>query len=111
MRKFFVSRVFLANVLGALVLIMAACVFASFTPSVSSIVSALFSHYSFSNPKTLRAQDLALPQLEIGDLIFRRGDSIESAIISQVSHHHYTHLGLVISTDPLIIPAPKTKLS
>ncbi len=53
--------------------------------------------------KTLKIEALNLPPLEVGDLIFRRGDSLESLIISQISNHHYTHLGLIISTDPIII--------
>lgn len=103
MRKIFTSRAFLVGVLGALVLLAIGFMAANSTPSVSSIISAFFPHSLLSKPKTLRAQDLALPPLEVGDLVFRRGDSLESVIISQVSHHHYTHLGLVISADPLLI--------
>ncbi|PHY90798.1 hypothetical protein AA995_05225 [Campylobacter vulpis] len=51
-------------------------------------------------------ENLKLPKLEIGDLIFRRGNSLESVIISQISGHYYTHLGILIaSTPPLIIHA------
>lgn len=108
MRKFLTSRGFLVGALGALALTLAliAAIFALICPlSVSPIISALFPHSVFADsaPQTLRAQDLTLPPLEVGDLIFRRGDSLESMIISRVSHHHYTHLGLILSTDPLLI--------
>ncbi|WP_276890726.1 YiiX/YebB-like N1pC/P60 family cysteine hydrolase [Helicobacter japonicus] len=45
----------------------------------------------------------SLPTLEVGDIIFREGIGIESIVIQKLSKHNYTHIGLVISTKPIII--------
>ena len=45
----------------------------------------------------------SLPTLEVGDIIFREGIGVESIIIQKLSKHNYTHIGLVISTKPIII--------
>lgn len=60
-------------------------------------LSAEYSHTL--SPKQL----YNLPALEIGDIILRKGVGIESAVIEKLSHHDYTHIGLVISTQPIII--------
>ncbi|MDE7317728.1 MAG: hypothetical protein K2N12_08390 [Helicobacter sp.] len=44
-----------------------------------------------------------LPPIEVGDVIFREGIGMDSAIIQKLSNHRYTHIGIIISNDPIII--------
>ncbi len=55
-------------------------------------------------PHTLTLQDIAdMPTLKVGDMIFRQGVGVESEIIQKISASPYSHIGLVIQTDPIII--------
>ena len=44
-----------------------------------------------------------LPALEVGDVVLRRGLGEDSAIIRYVSGSDYSHAGLVIKADPVLI--------
>lgn len=44
-----------------------------------------------------------LPPIEVGDVIFREGIGMDSAIIQKLSNHRYTHVGIIVSNDPIII--------
>ncbi|MBS4331654.1 YiiX/YebB-like N1pC/P60 family cysteine hydrolase [Campylobacter vulpis] len=83
-------------------LILISCaVFLYFNTATSSFLQPSKQQIQIS-----KMENLKLPKLEIGDLIFRRGNSLESVIISQISGHYYTHLGILIaSTPPFIIHA------
>ncbi len=72
-------------------------------------VKLLYSSYPFNTlsifaTHTFKTHILnTLPPLEIGDIIFREGRGIESVVIQALSNHHYTHIGLIVSTHPIII--------
>lgn len=44
-----------------------------------------------------------LPKLEVGDLVFRKGDVLDSIIISQKSNFKYSHIAIIIQTNPILI--------
>lgn len=44
-----------------------------------------------------------LPPLEIADIIMREGVGMDSAVIKKISESNYTHIGLIISLNPLLI--------
>ena len=54
--------------------------------------------------KTLTRADLAnLPNLELGDLVFRLGDEFDSVLISQVSDFKYSHIAIVVNLEPITL--------
>lgn len=67
----------------------------------------LYTLYPFDTSPTSLTDTLkilnTLPPLEIGDIILREGRGIESAVIQRLSNHPYTHIGLIVSTQPIII--------
>lgn len=65
---------------------------------------------------TLYAAKLDYPPLEVGDLVFRKGLGAEALVINKLSTSPYTHIAMVIQTNPtLLIHATtdddKTKLN
>lgn len=75
---------------------------------IGSLCLCLYFIYLFYpriNPPFTLSQRLLddIPKLEIGDIILRKGVGMESFVIEKLSHHRYTHIGLVISTQPIII--------
>ena len=51
--------------------------------------------------KTLNLNDLQnLPDLQVGDLVFRLGDEFDSVLIAQIGEWKYSHVGVVIDTAP-----------
>lgn len=75
---------------------------------IGSLCLCLYFIYLFYpriNPPLTLSQRLLdnIPKLEVGDVIFRKGTGIESFVIEKLSNHRYTHIGLVISTQPIII--------
>ena len=76
----------------------------AFCAIMSIIVGAIMLYPTASQPLTLSHKDLhSLPPLEIGDIILREGIGIESIVIQKLSHHRYTHIGLVVSNKPIMI--------
>ena len=65
----------------------------------------IYLFYPRINPPLTLSQRLLdnIPKLEVGDVIFRKGTGMESFVIEKLSNHRYTHIGLVISTQPIII--------
>lgn len=58
----------------------------------------------FLTPEGLKIEDLqALPELEILDLVFRLGVDLDSALIAQISQSPYSHVGVIISVQPLLV--------
>lgn len=54
--------------------------------------------------KTLTRLDLKdLPNLELGDLVFRLGDEFDSALIAQISASKYSHIAIVVNLEPLTL--------
>lgn len=49
------------------------------------------------------AKDITLPPLEIGDLVFRKGMGEESLLIEKLSNSSYTHIAMVVQTNPVIL--------
>lgn len=45
----------------------------------------------------------ALPPLEVGDVVLREGVGADSRLIAQVAGGPYTHVGIVVSTAPVLI--------
>ncbi len=75
---------------------------------IGSFCLCLYLFYLFypriSPPLTLSTRLLGnIPKLEVGDVVFRKGTGMESFVIEKLSNHRYTHIGLVISTQPIII--------
>lgn len=44
-----------------------------------------------------------LPALEVGDWIFRSGTSTDSQVIRQLSGSDYSHVGMVVASDPEVL--------
>ncbi len=71
---------------------------------VALCIATLFNFSPSSLTPTLLHKDLRpLPPLQIGDMILREGIGIESVVIKLLSKHRYTHIGLVVSSKPIII--------
>lgn len=47
-------------------------------------------------------------RLQAGDWIFRSGVSVDSRFIKRISHSPYSHIGMVVQTDPHIVVAHAT---
>ncbi|MGX3045554.1 YiiX/YebB-like N1pC/P60 family cysteine hydrolase [Helicobacter sp. T3_23-1056] len=61
-----------------------------------------------SKPKTLSLQTISLlatisAKSHKGDIIFRKGTNQESALIASISKSHFSHIGIIVSTNPLLI--------
>ena len=70
---------------------------------IRSLFSEFFTIKSKS-VKTLTRFDLKdLPNLELGDLVFRLGDEFDSILISQISEFKYSHIAIVVNLEPLIL--------
>lgn len=44
-----------------------------------------------------------MPQLEIADLVFRQGIDLDSSIIQDITKSPYSHIGMVVSLNPILI--------
>lgn len=54
--------------------------------------------------KGLNINELSnLPKLKVGDIILRQGIGYDSIIISEFSGSIYTHIGIIVSTNPIMI--------
>lgn len=51
----------------------------------------------------LLAEDVNLPSFEVGDLVFRRGLGGESLLIEKLSDSPYTHIAMVVQTEPVVL--------
>ncbi|MSN96826.1 hypothetical protein F1B92_06560 [Campylobacter sp. FMV-PI01] len=60
----------------------------------------LYQNFKF---KTHKFNLQNIPNLEVGDLIFRHGNTIDSIIISNKSDFKYSHVGVIIKTEPILI--------
>lgn len=57
-----------------------------------------------NSSKALNLNSLkTLPALQKGDIILRDGLGLESALIRQISKSDYSHIGLVVSLEPVLI--------
>ncbi|MBE2897680.1 hypothetical protein HPC37_02215 [Pasteurellaceae bacterium 20609_3] len=55
-------------------------------------------------PKVRSRADLThLPALEVGDWVLRQGTTLDSHIIMQVSNARYSHIGMIVATEPRVM--------
>ena len=54
-------------------------------------------------PSAILQSTLNLPPLQLGDVVFRCGRGIDSAIISEISKSKYSHVGMVAALQPQIV--------
>lgn len=52
---------------------------------------------------TQTAPSTELPDLAVGDWIFRSGTSMDSTVIRQLSGSDYSHIGMVVAADPEVL--------
>lgn len=72
---------------------------------VASTLATIFLNLLYNPLDTgLSINELSnLPKLKIGDIIFRQGIGYDSAVISEISDSIYTHIGMVVCTNPIMI--------
>lgn len=59
---------------------------------------------SNSQPQILNSINLkTLPELQKGDIIFRQGMGADSLLISKLSQSPYSHIGLIVETEPILV--------
>ena len=62
-----------------------------------------FTHRDIT-PQTLTLQDIQdMPEILVGDIVFRQGIGVESDIIQKISNSLYSHIGIVVQTNPVMI--------
>lgn len=61
-----------------------------------------FGYSSLTKPARL-ATFSRLPPLQIGDWVLRMGTESDSQIISRISHGHFSHIGIIVQTQPNIL--------
>lgn len=67
----------------------------------SALLVCLAGLLVYLRPNAQPAPDLStLPELAIGDWIFRSGTSADSLVIRQLSGSHYSHIGMIVSLEP-----------
>lgn len=77
-------------------------IFALFAALLIGFVGAVFWHFDEKQGLT-RAHLQGLPELKVLDIVLRAGIDLDSLLISQISGSPYSHIGVVISTQPLQI--------
>lgn len=55
------------------------------------------------SPQTISLLDAISAKSHKGDIIFRKGTNQESALIASISKSHFSHIGIIVSTNPLLI--------
>ncbi len=77
-------------------------IFVLFAALLVAFVGAVFWH--FDKKQGLKMSHLVgLPKLKVLDIVLRAGIDLDSLLISQISGSPYSHIGVVISTQPLQI--------
>ncbi len=77
-------------------------IFVLFAALLVAFVGAVFWH--FDEKQGLEMSHLqGLPKLKVLDIVLRAGIDLDSLLISQISGSPYSHIGVVISTQPLQI--------
>lgn len=67
-------------------------------------IVALYTNSYHSHAERLSIAKLeSMPTLKIGDIVLREGIGTDSAVIKMLSNSPYSHIGLVIATNPTII--------
>ena len=61
------------------------------------------STHSFSALYTKKLSSEILSQIQVGDFIFRKGLDGDSEFIAYLSHSDFSHIGMIISTNPIQI--------
>lgn len=61
------------------------------------------STHSFSALYTKKLSSEILSQIRVGDFIFRKGLDGDSEFIAYLSHSDFSHIGMIISTNPIQI--------
>ncbi|MBE2895204.1 C40 family peptidase [Spirabiliibacterium falconis] len=57
---------------------------------------------TFHYPKVRSLHDIShLPKLHIGDWVLRQGTTLDSKIIMQVSNSRFSHIGMIVATEPV----------
>ena len=51
----------------------------------------------------INLSSLDIPSLKKGDLIFREGIGADSIVISNISNSIYTHVGMVVNLEPILV--------
>ena len=77
-------------------------IFALFAALLAAFVGAVFWHFDEKQGLT-RAHLQGLPELKVLDIVLRTGIDLDSLLISRISGSPYSHIGVVISTQPLQI--------
>lgn len=71
----------------------------SFVLFFSLIVTLLL----FKPHRQISLENLHLPKLQKGDLVFRKDLDSQSLEISKLSQNSYSHIGMITSTNPLLV--------
>lgn len=78
--------------------------------TAAALAAALTADLSLGHPSPASppavpaaAPAAALPPLEVGDVVLREGVGADSRLIAQVAGGPYTHVGIVVSTAPVLI--------
>ena len=77
-------------------------IFALFSTLLAAFVGAVFWHFD-EKQGLARADLVGLPELKVLDIVLRTGIDLDSLLISRISGSPYSHIGVVISTQPLQI--------
>ena len=54
----------------------------------------------YKNFKLQTPKFTQIPKLELGDLVFRQGNTMDSVLITKASNFKYSHVGVIISLNP-----------